>query len=134
MNIIVRPDNVNLKIIPDFKTMLKKSGCRYYWWCKLCCLFIYKNGVSKKMHIRMLRQAINISTFNAHIIYQKKQGKLVLSTSVLNLYSKLLLSMVIKSVERRGGQPILDENPLRLTERHFLHLIPATEKNKNKSN
>ena len=41
-------------------------------------------------------------------------------------------TVVKSSVERRRGRPSLEGNPFYLTERHFLMLIPPTDK-KNKS-
>ena len=62
---------------------------------------------------------------------QKEGSKL----DVLNFHTKLVEQLgkkygtVVKSsVECRAGRPSLEGNPLHLTERHFLILIPPTDK------
>ena len=74
---------------------------------------------------------INISAFNAQIIDKKEGGKL----NTLDFRTKLVEQIVEKygtivksSVESRGGGPSLEGNPFRLTEKHFLILIPPTDK------
>ena len=74
---------------------------------------------------------INISSFNAHIIRKKKGGKL----NTLNFRKKQVKQIVEKygtvvksSVECRGERPSLKGNLFLLTERHFLILIPPTNK------
>ena len=85
----------------------------------------------KKWYKKHFIHLINVSSFNAHIINKKKGGKL----DALNFCIKLIKQIVEKygtevksSVERQGGRPSLKGNPFRLTERHFLILIPCTNK------
>ena len=74
---------------------------------------------------------INLSSFNAHIIHKMKEGKL----DALNFRTKLVEKIVEKNgtevnalVECRGEGPSLEGNHFRLTERHFLILIPPMDK------
>lgn len=85
---------------------------------------IKKRG--KKYYKKIFFHLFDISLWNAFVLYQKHGGK----------YSNLnfRLDLVDRLIERHGtvneriGRPGILPNPLRLTERHFLEVIPATEK------
>ena len=85
----------------------------------------------KNWYKKHFMHLINISSFNAHIIHKKKGGNL----NTLNFRTKLVEQIVEKygtvvksSVERRGERPNLKGNLFPVTERHFLILIPPTNK------
>ena len=86
----------------------------------------------KKWYKKHFMHLINIYSFNAHIIHKKKGGG---KLNALNFCSKLVEQIVEKygavvksSGKLRGGRPSLEGNPFCLTERHFLTLIPPTNK------
>ena len=87
----------------------------------------------KNWYKKQFMHLINVATFNSHILYKKKVGKL----NPLEFRKKLVISLFEKysnrsttATSRRGGKS--HENiPLRLTERHFLEYISPTEKKKN---
>ena len=85
----------------------------------------------KKWYKKHFMYLINISSFNAHIMHRKKGDKL----DALKFRIKLIEQIVEKygtevksSVKRQGGRPSLEGNPLYLTERYFLILVPPTDK------
>ena len=85
----------------------------------------------KKWYKKHFLHLIDIFSFNAHIMHRKKGDKL----DALKFRIKLIEQIVEKygtevksSVERQGGRPSLEGNPLYLTERYFLILVPPTDK------
>lgn len=85
---------------------------------------IKKRG--KKYYKKIFFHLLDISVWNAFVLYQKNGGKY----SHLNYRLDLVDRLIEKygSVNKTKGRPGILPNPLRLTERHFLDIIPSNEK------
>ena len=76
---------------------------------------------------------MNCSVFNSYIIHQKLGGKF----SKQMLFRKKLPVQIIERYHvpvrnnNRGGRPYLEQNIVRLNERHFPSKVPATDKKPN---
>ena len=85
----------------------------------------------KKWYKKHFMHLINISVFNSHIIHQKKEGKLDAFSFRKKLVEQIVENYGVEiesAIERRGGRPSIEGNPFRLSERHFLRAIPASDK------
>lgn len=85
---------------------------------------IKKRG--EKYYKKIFFHLFDISPWNAFVLYQKHGGKYSHLNFRLDLIDRLIERHGI--VNERIGRPEILPNPLRLTERHFLEVIPATEK------
>lgn len=83
----------------------------------------------KKMFFHMMEQAL----WNAFVLFVKSGGKF----SNLKFREKLIEQYLEKyhtpEFASKGGRPSITPNPLRLTERHFIELLPPTESKMNAS-
>ena len=88
----------------------------------------------KKWYKKHFMHFINIACFDAHVVYKKEGGKLEPYR-----FRELLVEQIISKygcnessgIQRKGGRPSIEGNPFRLTERHFLMVIPPTEGKEN---
>lgn len=85
---------------------------------------IKKRG--KRYYQKIFYHLLDISLWNAYVLYKRNGGK--------DSHLLFRLEIVDRLIERhahvtdRIGRPGLLPNPMRLTERHFLEIIPPTEK------
>lgn len=77
---------------------------------------------------KLFLHLFDISILNAHALYLCKTGKKpTLPEFHLELVRQMLEKYLEPRTKKKGGRPSGD-NPMRLTQRHFPALIPATEK------
>lgn len=75
---------------------------------------------------KQFRHIINIVIFNAHVIHRKLGGQMTSLKFRENLVEQIVLKCSTNNdANRCHGRPSLDDDPLRLTERHFPELIPS---------
>ncbi|XP_035232636.1 piggyBac transposable element-derived protein 4-like [Stegodyphus dumicola] len=85
---------------------------------------IKKRG--KKYYKKNIFHLLDICLWNAYVLYKKHGGKDTNLQFRLEIIDRLIERHA--AVEERKGRPGYLPTPLRLTERHFLEVIPPTEK------
>ncbi|CAF1419084.1 unnamed protein product [Adineta steineri] len=83
-----------------------------------------------KWYKKFFFHLLDLSTFNAYILFKVKHKKSI----PFGDFRRELIRQLIESYSqprRIGGRPITNDNPIRLTARHFPSQVPATATQKN---
>lgn len=95
-------------------------------------LFSSVESVDKtvKWYKKLFFHMVDLSLLNSHVIYKTTTGKNIsLLDFQLQLVKQLLEAYYVPQSESRNGRRSADgDKALRLTERHFVSMIPATQK------
>lgn len=83
----------------------------------------------KKYYKKVFFHLLDISVWNAFVLYQKNGGQ----KSNLEFRKTLIERIIAKyhAPSKKSGRPSIQPGPLRLTERHFPEYVPPTEKKAN---
>lgn len=87
----------------------------------------------KKYYKKIFFHLLDVCIFNSFILYQKNGGKRDNLDYRMCLVERLVESYNSGMSSSKRGRPSATPSPLRLTERHFPKICPATEKKKNAS-
>lgn len=85
-----------------------------------------------KWYKKLFFHLVDLSLLNSHVLYKTVTGK---NISILDFQLQLVKQILevyhVPQTDSRSGRRSADgDNPMRLTERHFVSLIPATQKKK----
>ena len=83
----------------------------------------------KKYYKKQFRHILDMATFNAFILYKKCGGEMSRLTFILTLVDRIVEKHHSLQRQMKPGRPSREQNPLRLTERHFPDFIPSTSSN-----
>lgn len=85
----------------------------------------------KKWYKKVFFNLIDISLWNAYVVYKKCGGTLSFLLYRIEIIQKTMEKYHSDAMKPKPGRPSQTLSPLRLTERHFLEYIPPTEKKVN---
>lgn len=87
----------------------------------------------KRWYKKEFRHLINMSIFNAHALHTKNGGKMSSYEFRQVLVECIVRNHLGENINPKRGRPSLEEDPLRLKERHFPEYVPSSEKKANAS-
>lgn len=79
-----------------------------------------------KWYKKLFLHLVDIAIFNAHVLYNKQNVNMSLEKFRLGVIEEILKTHHVERPRSSGGRPSTD-NPLRLTERHFISYTPPTK-------